>query len=209
MHAQAEIVAEVDDTGRTRLIRTAGDGPLTVRSTGSADRARVHLVAGIFGPLGGDVLTLNVRVGPDAELEVAGVAATLVLPSREAQPSQMLINVQVGEGARLVLTLPPTVVAKGASHTVDTRVSLAGDAHLVLREETIRGRTSEAGGDVQLLTRIDRDGQPVTRQELNLTGDVGGPWRPRVVGSVLIIGPDVKPPRTCCRQRTRRSGRPG
>jgi urease accessory protein len=194
VQSRAEIVAEVGSSGQTQLTRFAGDGPLTVRPTGTAERARVHLVAGIFGPLGGDLLTLCVRVGPGAELEVAGVAATLVLPSRDARPSQMLIDVEVGAGARLTLTLPPTVVAKGAHHTVDTRVSLAEDARLVLREETIRGRTSEAGGDVRLLICIDRAGLPVTRQDLELRGAVGGPWRPRVVGSLIVVGPELKPP---------------
>ena len=194
MHSRAEIVAEVDSSGQTRLTRIAGDGPLTVRPTGTAERARVHLVAGIFGPLGGDVLTLDVRVGAGAELDIAGVAATLVLPSRDAQPSRMLIDVKVGAGARLTLILPPTVVAKGAHHTVDTRVSLADDAFLVVREETIRGRTSEEGGEVRLLTRIDRAELPVARQELDLSGGVRPPWRPRVVGSLIVMGPGLRPP---------------
>jgi urease accessory protein len=194
VHACAEIVATLGAGGHTQLTRLAGDGPLTVRPTGTAENARVHLVAGVFGPLGGDVLTLNVTVGAGAELEVAGVAATLVLPSRDAQPSRMLIHVEVAAGARLVLTLPPTVVAKGATHTIDTRVSLGPDAHLVLREETIRGRTNEAGGDVRLLTRIDSASWPVTRQDLQLKGAVGGPWHPRVVGSLIVIGPNLKPP---------------
>jgi urease accessory protein len=194
MHARADIVATLGADGRTQLTRLAGDGPLTVRPTGTAARARVHLVAGVFGPLGGDVLMLNVTVGPGAELEVSGVAATLVLPSRDAQPSQLLITVEVGAGARLALTLPPTVVAKGADHTIDTRVTLGRDAFLVLREETIRGRTSEPGGDVRLLTRIDAEGRPVTRQDLPLTGEIGGAWHPRVVGSLFVIGPDLKPP---------------
>jgi urease accessory protein len=194
VHARAEIVAARGADGHTRLTRIAGDGPLTVRPTGTPDKPRVHLVAGVFGPIGGDVLTLDVSVGPGAELELSGVAATLVLPSRDAQPSQVLINVEVAAGARLVLTLPPTVVAKGASHTVDTRVSLGAQARLVLREETIRGRTGEAGGDVRLLTRIDAEGRPVTRQDLSLTGQLGGPWHPRVAGSLFLIGSGLKPP---------------
>jgi urease accessory protein len=194
VQSRAEIVAEVGSSGHTQLTRFAGDGPLTVRPTGTSERARVHLVAGIFGPLGGDLLTLCVRVGPGAELEVAGVAATLVLPSRDSKPSQLRIDVEVSAGARLSLTLPPTVVAKGADHTVDTRVSLAGDAQLVLREETIRGRTSEAGGNARLLTCIDRAGLPVMRQDLDLRGEVRPPWHPRVVGSLIVIGPDLKPP---------------
>jgi urease accessory protein len=194
MHARAEIVATLGADGRTRLTRLAGDGPLTLRPTGTAENARVHLVAGVFGPLGGDILTLDVRVGPGAELDVAGVAATLVLPSRDAQPSEMRINIRVGDQARLVLALPPTVVAMGANHTIDTRATLGEGSVLVLREEAVKGRSNEAGGEVHLSTRIDAAGAPVLRQNLDLVGVVGGPWKPRVVGSLLVIGRDAKPP---------------
>ena len=192
MHSHSRIVAEFR-VGATRLTHLEGDGALTVRRTPMAGRTRVHLVAGAFGPLGGDVLALEIDVGPGAALEVAGVAATVALPSQDRQPSRMDVRVQLAEGARLVLTLPPTVVAAGACHAVDIALAVAGDASLVFREETVRGRTEESGGEARLVTRLDVAGQPVLRQSLALRGEVGGPWRPRAVGSLLFIGAQIGP----------------
>ena len=194
MQSSARIVAEAGAGGPTRLTHLAGDGALTVRSTPSAGRVRVHLVAGAFGPLGGDELCLQIVVGPGAELEVAAVAATIVQRSRDGQPSRMDVQIDVAEGGRLVVALPPTVVTKDARHTVDARLTLAAGARLLLREETVRGRTGEAGGAARLLTRLDVDGSPVLRQELELSGEMGGPWHPRAVGSLLSIGGPMPEP---------------
>jgi urease accessory protein len=189
VHSRARIVADARG-GITRLTHLEGDGALTVRPTPMAGRTRVHLVAGAFGPLGGDELTLQIEVGPGATLEVAGVAATVALPSLSGLASLMKVRVDLADGARLELALPPTVVADGARHTLDVELTVAGDASLLLREETIRGRTGEGGGEARLVTGVDVAGRPMLRQDLELTGEVGGPWRPRAVASLLLIGPE-------------------
>ncbi len=188
MHAQAKIAAVVDDSGRTRLAQLVSDGPLTVRPTGSPGLARVHLVAGAFGPLGGDRLTLEVTVAEGAKLEVAGVAASVAQRSRDGLPSELAVLVTVGAGARLLLALPPTVVATGARHTIDTRLDVATGGRLTLREELVRGRSGEAGGEAVLRTHLDIAGQPILRQQYELGGPVGGAWRPRATGSLLLVG---------------------
>ncbi len=187
MQSRARIVADAHD-GVTRLAHLEGDGALTVRPTPMTGRTRVHLVAGAFGPLGGDVMTLEIEVGPGAALEVAGVAATVALPSRSGEPSRMQVRIELAEGAGLVLVLPPTVVAAEARHTLDIGLRMAGDAALVLREETVRGRTGECGGQARLVTRLDVADRPVLRQDFELSGEWGGPWRPRAVGSLLVVG---------------------
>lgn len=192
MESRARIVAQACGNGRTRLQHLAGDGALTVRSTGTGRRARVHLVAGAFGPVGGDVMTLEIAVGAGAALQVAGVAATVVLRSRDPQPSRLGIHIEIADDAYLDLSLPPTVVTAGARHTVDARLHLAAGAGLTLREETIRGRTREAGGEARLVTSVDVAGYPVLRQDLQLRGDVSHPWRPRAVGTLLLVG--TRPP---------------
>jgi urease accessory protein len=194
MKTQAHVIAARSADGTTRLTRLSGGGPLTLRPTGSGRQARVHLVAGVFGPLGGDELTLRVTVEAGAQLEVAAAAATLVLPSRSGQASSMRILIDVAEAARLTLAAPPTVVCAGASHCIDVDAVVAGDGELVLREETVRGRTGEAGGDVTLRSRVDVCGIPVLRQNFDLRGAVGGAWAPRAVGSLLSVGPEQKPP---------------
>ncbi len=194
MQSRARIVADARD-GVTRLSHLEGDGALTVRPTPMAGRTRVHLVAGAFGPLGGDVLTLEIEVGPGAALEVAGAAATVALPSRSGEPSRMRVRVELAEGASLTLVLPPTVVAAEARHTLDIGLRVAADAELLVREETIRGRSGECGGEARLVTRLDVASRPVLRQDLELSGEVGGPWRPRAVGSLLVIGGDFSNPK--------------
>ncbi len=192
MEACAEIVAERDAGGRTRLTRIAGDGPLTVRPTGTSAEPRVHLIAGAFGPLGGDLLRLDVRVGTGARLDIAAVAATLALPDRARRPSRTEVTITVGPGASLVMALPPTIIGAGARHTVATRIEVAAGGSLWLREETVRGRSAETGGDVDLVTQLDVDGRPVLRQELTLAGPPAYPWLPRAVGSLLLVGADAR-----------------
>jgi urease accessory protein len=194
MKAQADVIASRAGDGSTRLTRLSGGGPLTIRPTGSSRQARVHLVAGVFGPLGGDDLTLRVTVEAGAQLEVSAVAATLVLPSRIGEASSMRILIDVAEAARLTLVAPPTVVCAGARHSIDIQAVVAADGELVLREETVRGRTGEPAGDVTLHTRLDVAASPVLRQTIVLHGEVGGAWTPRAVGGLLSIGPDQKPP---------------
>lgn len=194
MKSHAELVASRRADGSTRLARLCGGGPLTLRPTGNSRRARVHLVAGVFGPLGGDHLTLHITVEPGAQLDVAAVAATLVLPSRTGESSSMRIRIDVGEGARLTLVAPPTVVCAGARHVIAVEAAVAADAELVLREETIRGRTGEPGGEVTLHTGVDVAARPVLKQTLVLDGDVGSVWTPRAVGGLLSIEADQKPP---------------
>ena len=192
MEACAEILAECDAGGRTRLTRISGDGPLTVRPTGTAAEPRVHLIAGAFGPLGGDLLRLDVRVGAGARLDIAAVAATLALPDRARRPSRTEVTISVGAQASLVMALPPTIIGAGARHTVATRIDVASGGALWLREETVRGRSAETGGDVDLVTQLDVDGRPVLRQELTLAGPPAYPWQPRAVGSLLLVGPGTQ-----------------
>jgi urease accessory protein len=166
---------------------------MTVRPTGTPELARVHLVAGAFGPLGGDDLALEVLVGPGAELEIAGVAASVAQRSRDGSPSKLEVRVSVGADARLLLALPPTIVTAGASHTIDTRVDVAESGWLILREEIVRGRTGEPGGEAVLRTHLEVERRPVLSQQYDLCGPVGGAWRPRAAGSLLLVGHPLRP----------------
>jgi urease accessory protein len=185
--AQAHVVAQKANDGSTRLGRLSSDGPLTLRPTGTGKCARIHLVAGTFGPLGGDDLRLRITVEPGAALEVNAVAATLVLPSRRGEASSMRILIEVAESARLVMAMPPTVVVARARHTVRLSAVLADDSELRLREETVCGRTGEPGGEVTLQTAIDVAGAAVLRQTVRLTAADGAPWNPRALGSLVYV----------------------
>src|ERR1700721_2043243 len=65
--AEAAIVASLDAaSGITRLPVLRSQVPLVLRRTPDA----VYLVGGAAGPLGGDVLSLSITVGPGAFLRV-------------------------------------------------------------------------------------------------------------------------------------------
>jgi urease accessory protein len=106
----------------------------------------------------------------------------------------MRIIVEVAESARLSLVMPPTVICAGARHSVDTRAGVAADGELLLREETVLGRSGEQGGEVTLRTRLDVAAIPVLRQTIPLRGTADGPWSPRAVGALLHISPAQKRP---------------
>ena len=194
MNVRAHIVAARASDGSTRLRRIGGGGPLTVRPTSTPDQARAHLVAGSFGPLGGDALELRVTLEPGARLQVCAMAAMLVLPSRGAAPSSLRILVELAESARLTMAMPPTIVCAGARHSIETDAVLAADAELLLREETVRGRTGERGGDITQHTRVDVAAIPVLRQAVSLAGDAEDPWNPRAVGALLRLRPETPAP---------------
>jgi len=60
-----------------RILRLHSAPPLTVRQT---DPHEVHVVASAAGPLGGDELGLDVRVGAGGCLRLRGLGALLCLP---------------------------------------------------------------------------------------------------------------------------------
>jgi len=130
--------------------------------------AHVHLVGTAAGPVGGDVVEVRLVVGPGARLEVAAVAATVVLPSRAEPRSMLLLEVDVAPGGLLVCALPPVVVTGRAALAATTRVRLAGDGQVRLVEHVRLGRHGEPGGWWQGRLDVTRDGAPLLRQTTTL-----------------------------------------
>ncbi|MFC5382615.1 urease accessory protein UreD [Aquipuribacter nitratireducens] len=162
----------------TDLQRVAVTGPaLAVRRTGPA---RLHLVGTAAGPMGGDEVRLRVRVGPGAVLDVAAVAASVVLASRHEARSRVHAECDVDDGGLLRCALPPVVVTAAAEHETTTLVRLVGDAHVVLTEHVVRGRHGEPGGWWRGRLDVTRDDRPVLRQTTTLGGD-----DPRALVTVL------------------------
>ncbi|RZS91695.1 urease accessory protein [Motilibacter rhizosphaerae] len=190
MRASATLVAELVH-GETRVTTLACEPPLVARTTGPG---RIHLVAAAGGPCRGDDLTLHVRVGPGASLEVCSTGATVALRGRVDDASVWRTSIEVAEGATLVWTPEPTVAAAGCRHVADTRVRLAADASLVLREELVTGRTGEdPGGDLTAALRVERAGVAVYDQEMAV-----GPAAPvlgayRAVGALVAVGQPAPP----------------
>lgn len=198
MKASAALTAEAVD-GRTSLTTLRSEPPLTVRATPEG----VHLVGSAAGPLGGDELRIDVRVGPDADLVVRSAAASVVLPGPRGGSSSLTIVVDVGAGGALTWLPEPTVAARGCDHRVTTLIDLADGAELVWREELVLGRHDEAAGSILQRLRVDRGGRPLLRHDLALgpawpTADgPAGTAGARAVGALLVVGPaakDLEPP---------------
>ena len=197
MRAHARIEAARDErSGCTRIIRLRSDPPLVLRPThvegprppGSWDlsgrsTARVSLVAGAAGPLGGDHLQLDLVVGPGATLVVRGVAASLLLPGTHGEPSSSETTMRVAEAGTLVWLPQQLIAARGCDHTTSTRVTLDAGARLLAREEVLFGRHGEEPGCLRQHLRVILAGQPLLDQELSV-----GVWAPGWDGPAITGG---------------------
>ncbi len=191
MIARGRVVVEADSDGVSHLSCLRSDGPLVLRPTAGT---LVHLVGGAGGPLGGDVLRIEIVVGPGAELVLHTVAAAVALPGPTPGPSVVDIDAEVGEGGVLHWLPEPTVAAAGCDHRTRTRIALAAGARLVWREELVGGRHGEVGGSVSSRLAVDYDGRPLIRHQVDI--GPGSVWASvavgggaRCAGSLLVVDP--------------------
>lgn len=177
---------------RTRYPVLRSDPPLTLRRT-AADR--IHLVGSTAGPVGGDELALDVRVGTGATLRVASVAASLVYPGPSGRRSSFRVCAEVGASARLVWETQPTVLVRGCDHEASVDVRLAAGARLLWREVVVLGRHDEPSGSLLQRLRVDRDGRPLVRNDLAVGPAWPGSQGPagvgdaRAVATALVVAP--------------------
>ena len=182
-------VAADREAGRPR-IRWTQAWPIVLRPTGNA---RVHLVHGAGGPLGGDVLALDVRVGTGAALAVRSAGATIVQPGRGAAPARWGFDVVVGAGATLDWAPEPTVVTDGADYRTALRVDLGVGARVTLREVVVLGRHGGAGGRYRGRLDLTVDGSPLLAHTTLLDGadaalcGPGGTAGARAVGTLVVV----------------------
>jgi urease accessory protein len=196
MRARARIVATADGPRGTRLTVLYGEPPLLPRRTGPAGgEAQVHLVGGAAGPLGGDVLAIEVEVGEGAHLCVRGVAASLALPGASGHRSRLTVTARVAAGGRLRWLTEPLIGAAGCDHESHSIVELAEGAALVWREELVCGRYGEPAGDVRLATTVRYGGRTLLRNDLAVGPHAPGWDGPaaldggRAAGTVVVVDP--------------------
>jgi urease accessory protein len=193
--ASASIVADLD-AGRPR-IRWTHAWPIVVRPTG---QARVHLVHGAGGPLGGDLLRLDVSVGAEATLAVRSAGATLVQPGRSGQAARWDTGVVVGSGGALDWGPEPTVVTEGAIYHASLRADLGAGARAAIREVVVLGRHGTLGGRYEGRLDVTIDGVPLLVHTTLLDGAdpaLGGPGGSsgaRAVGTLMLAGSAVGVP---------------
>nr|WP_181764454.1 urease accessory protein UreD [Streptomyces albidus (ex Kaewkla and Franco 2022)] len=202
VRADARVTAVADGRGGTAVPLVSGTGPLTPRLTraaqdGASGEARVTLVGAMSAPLGGDQLTLDVRVEAGARLRMDTVAATLALPGRHGDAASYDIRLTVGEHAQL-RWLPGPLISALRSHLHQTiHVDLAPTAHLELRDVSVLGRTGEEPGRLTTGLTVHRCGRPLLDQQLD-TGPGAPGWDGgavlgghRAVGQLLVVDPDM------------------
>lgn len=189
MRAQARVRAEGDGRGGTRLVVLRSAPPLSLRRTGppGAGPMVVHVVGSAAGPLAGDELRLVVEVGPEADLTVRTVAASVALDGRGASPSTLTVTARVEGRGRLRYEPAPLILSRAARHRVSTDIELAEDADVRWREEVVLGRHGEGPGSLELDLRADVAGRPLLRQQLVVGGRHG--WDgPAVLGGAVSFG---------------------
>ena len=193
MRTRVEVVACGAPGGRTALSVLAATGQLAVRRTGPET---VHLVSAAAGPLGGDTVSVVLRVEDGARLAVRSVAASIVLPHRSGAPALSTVDVTVGDGASLDLALCPTVVAARAEWRGTLRVRLAAGAILSCTEQVVLGRAGEGPGRWEGTVRVERAGRPVLVSTVHLGPGADAwlpPFTPRAYVSTLRLGPPPAP----------------
>jgi urease accessory protein len=179
-------VARTEQDGTTGLTTLAGETPLLLRRAAhpdGLDTARIHLMGGTAGPIGGDDLAYRVEVGEGAKVQVRSMAATLALPGPGGAQSTLAFDVRVGSGARLDWAPEPLIAARGANHAVLANLDLAEDAELTWREDVVLGRDDEGPGSVRSRTRIIRAGRVVFDHEFAV-----GPRYPGSLGPAGTAG---------------------
>jgi urease accessory protein len=210
--ASARLATELADRGpgraRTSISVLRSGWPLMLRTTAAlaptpvtawicrtADAARVHLSAGAAGPLGGDRLRLEVRVGAGSALVLGEIASTLLLPGTYGGESRLDVRIHVGAGAALAWLPELVIAARGCRHVTDTRVVLESGARLVLREEVLFGRHGEPVGRYRQRVRVETGDGPLYDQELGAGPAAPGWDGPAVTaghpaaGTLLVVGP--------------------
>jgi urease accessory protein len=151
-----------------------------------AVRARTRLVAGLLRPLllsagpetarvalvptgalllGGDVVTVDLAVGPHARVEVVETAGTVAYPG---SPAAWHVRARLDVGAVVVWEGLPFVVCEGAEVRRSTVIEMASGARAVVRETLVLGRAGEHGGTLRQATRVSLAGAELLVEDLDL-----------------------------------------
>ena len=170
MKASALVVAELRN-GRTVLTDLRSEAPIALRETGPRETgpgtgATQHLsmVGSAAGPVGGDELTMPVRVGAGASLSIEAIAATMVFPAASGAVSRQQIDITVEAGGHLRWAGQPLLVIAGGHHEQSIRITLGDGATLDFLDEVALGRTGELPGRLDAHLRVVRNGSPLLDQ---------------------------------------------
>lgn len=164
MKASALVVAELRN-GRTVLTDLRSEAPMALRETGQAGAMpRVSMLGSAAGPVGGDELTMSVRVGAGASLCLEAIAATMVFPAMSGVVSKQLLDIEIEAGGYLRWAGQPLLVIEGGNHEQAIYIRLGEGAQLDFLDEVAMGRTGEHPGRLDAHLRVEREGVPLVDQ---------------------------------------------
>lgn len=168
--------------GRTRLAHRARFGPLSVQRPfyPEGDLCHVYLLHPPGGVAGGDRLDIKADAA-------AGSSALITTPGagkfyRSAGPlAEQSVRLRIGEDASLEWLPQENILFPGAQVRLETRIELAPGARFIGWDMHCLGLPANderfANGRARIGCRIERDGEPLLIEQLNLgeTRDLDGP----------------------------------
>jgi urease accessory protein len=162
--------------GITRRLRVSEEGSLRVRCPGQPTQELEAVIVNTAGGIaGGDRFTLDVSVGPGAQLVVTTAAAEKVY--RTLDPAATVdIKFTVGEGSALAWLPQETILFDRSRLARTIEIDLAEDAQLILAEAIVFGRAGmgETVAESAMLDRwrVRRGGRLIHAEALRLEGAV-------------------------------------
>jgi len=144
------------------------------RRRGAALDAVVVNTAG--GITGGDRFDITASAGPNSHLTLTTQSAERAYAAQPGQTGRVTVQIDVGRKARIDWLPQETILFERCNLRRQLSVSLAADASFLMVEPLVFGRMAmgEALHAARLRDRIriDRDGVPLYRDGLDLTGDI-------------------------------------
>lgn len=183
------IRVDADPTGGPMAVRLRGHGSsyaprirpmlLSVTPVG----ARISLVPEGALLLAGDVVEIDIEVGPGAALDLVEPGGTVAYAMPEGR-ARWDVRVTVADGAALRWHGQPFIVSQDAVVDRDTQIALGSGASLLLRETLVLGRSGELAGRLNTRSRVTGPSGPVLAEDLAL-----GPAAqcPGVLGSARVV----------------------
>ncbi|MFN6566497.1 urease accessory protein UreD [Dendronalium sp. ChiSLP03b] len=192
-----------DRQNTTQLIYNHHQAPLKVQRPFYPEGAKVchsvilHTAGGVVG---GDRLSLNFHLQPDAQALITTAAASKIYRSNSLQARQT-IEIQVDAGACLEWLPQETILFNGAIYRQDLRVELATGANYLGWEITRFGRSARGEkflqGEWRSHTEIWQQGVPLWIDRQWLLGNEEifhsphGLFGKPIVGSLVWVGNPV------------------
>jgi urease accessory protein len=170
--------------------------PLTIRQLRGepSELCQLCLVGSAAGPLPGDRVGLQLRLGIRARARLTSTGASLA--QGNGGYGRLSSYVELAEDAELIAEPAPVIACAGSSVEVRLDLRLAATSTIRWRELLVLGRHDEPAGSAVLDWRMDRAGWPVLRQRLELADPALLSWPGllaggRVLAAALISGPEI------------------